>query len=319
MQTPWSNQLEHNKESHHWWCEAYHALPDNDGTPANPVAAVPDICLCEKRRVIYRWPMAWVSVYSSGGTVGRQLYNPINNRAKVHPSFSYLFRFLNSTWDQTGRCLGWPSYDPLTPKPQALSQTGESRCWHSCIIHHSTNNPRLHQEGWEQFDWIDKKRVGGRRRIRQWKYAFDSFHSLRGLWFTVIHIVSNLIWNNPGQGGESADREHETVLASLKRQQRCLEGGERRFQKLQTSGYQVNKTQKTWQGHTFTQTGISPCKHINKRTQTLQVINWSEAFSSVCGVCTVPSLWQLVFVTETLLIACRGHMTMDIKQRKEKT
>lgn len=116
--------------------------------------------------------------------------------------------------------------DPLTPKPRALSRTGESRCWHSCIIHHSTNNPRLHQEGWEQFDWIDKKGVcgvkarGGRRRIRQWKYAFDSFHSLRGLWFTLIHIVSNLIWNNPGQGGESAAREHETVLASLKRQQR---------------------------------------------------------------------------------------------------
>jgi len=37
--------------------------------------------------------------------------------------------------------------------------------------------------------------------------------------------VSNLIWNNPGQGGESADREHETVLASLKRQQRRLEEG----------------------------------------------------------------------------------------------
>lgn len=93
--------------------------------------------------------------------------------------------------------------------------------------------------------WLDRqKRVGGRRRIRQWKYAFDSFHSLRGLWFTVIHIVSNLIWNNPGQGGVSVDREHETVLASLKRQRRCLEGGEQRVHRFRN--YRQVVIKQTW-------------------------------------------------------------------------
>ncbi len=93
LQTPPSNQHGHNKENRHWWCEALHALPDNNGCPANPVAAGPDICLCENKRVIYRWPLARASVYSSGETVGRQLYSPINNRDKVHSSFSYLFHF----------------------------------------------------------------------------------------------------------------------------------------------------------------------------------------------------------------------------------
>lgn len=143
----------------------------------------------------------------------------------------------------------------------------------------------------------------------------------------VIHIVSNLIWNNPGQGGESAGREHETVLASLKRQQRRLgRGVNQRFKNHRRAVIRhdsANRTQDT-KNHTVTKTHfyanmhIPKHTHINKSTRTLQVINWSAAFSSVCGVCTVPSLWQLVFVTETLLLACRGHMTMDIRQRERK-
>jgi len=101
--------------------------------------------------------------------------------------------------------------------------------------------------------------------------------------------VSNLIWNNPGQGGESADREHETVLASLKRQQRRLEeGGVFTYSETtdkRLSGKRDPRNLKLYcDKDTLLRKRAYPHTHIDKSAQAFQVINWSEAFSRVSVV-----------------------------------